>query len=99
METLTTFLSLFISAVIPVLLYALKRTGMRDFIVPTFFDENRYRFAVSFLLMLSLSIGLNFVPSFQDIFATVGIGTSGTSLAMLDAAVGGLTVGVMRARK
>ena len=98
METLTTFLSLFISASAMIFIYSLKRAG-NNFIFTVWILENRQKFYMCLCSLGFLALGLNFVPFFQNVFAIVGLGTSGTSLAMLGAAVGGLTVGVMRARK
>jgi hypothetical protein len=98
MQFFQTFLSLFISACVPILIYALKR-AKNDFILTVFLLENRQRFYLLGLLMLALSLGLTFIEDFRSIFSVIQFGTSTISLAVLGAMIGGLAVVSMRANK
>ena len=98
MELLATFFSLFIPAIVPILVYALRKQSA-NFIVSVWIIENRDRFVLCGVLLIVLALGLTFVEGFSDIFTLVGLGKSTFSLAVIGAMVGGYAVAGMKSRK
>lgn len=91
---LQTLFVILIVALIPLVLYALTKCGIKDFDFISWIYYARFRFTLGFCLIVLFSAVISFVPEAADILASVGFNAEKPSA--LGLAIGGLLVAGIR---
>ena len=87
---LWTFFTMFATAVIPLMIYAVRKAG-RDFRPAEFVILSQTRLVITLGLVVLVSLVLSAVPETRAVIASVGL-AAGASDAAIGLAIGGLCV-------
>jgi len=84
-------------AFLPLLVYAIRRAD--NFLVDLFLIQNKTRLILGMILVLCVSAGMSFVPDFVEILTLLNISPTGSSAALIGAAIGLFMVSAMKSDK